>query len=259
MYYNVKVSFYGNEIQVSRYHYQIYKSDEGVILHEDNSKNNKQSFNSNKAGIKVDKQSDLLAEKFNSMRSARRSKQSIYEIVRSNEWDYFATFTFKENRYEYDICKDKLRFFLNNFKNRKCNIEYLCVPEQHDDGAWHFHALIKGDLTCFLSSTWHKNRYELIGYRLGKCELEPVRDSCRVSAYITKYITKDLGHTLKNKRRYFCSKGINKPFSMEYKIDRCCNTFDFILANFPDYYITYCRNSEFNDKKIEYIQLRKEK
>lgn len=258
MHYNLKISFYGEEIQISRYGYRIYKTEEEKkIKNEDDTKYNQQSSWNSPSSSKDCKQTDLACERFNKIRSQRRSKQSIYELVRANTWDYFATFTFREDRYNYDICKEKLRKFFNNFKQRKANIEYVVVPEQHKDGAWHFHGLLQGELDDYLSTTWRAGRYELVGYKLGKCELEKVRDTCRVSSYITKYITKDLGTTLKGKRRYFYSKGLNRPCVRELLIDNEQSTVDFILSNFPDCYITHCRSSEFNDNRIDYIQLRK--
>lgn len=261
MQYNVKLTFYGEEIQISRYHYKISKKDKEqmeMIFDEDDFKDNKQHDKAVKSDSKPDKQNLNDNDKFYQVRSQRRSKQSIYELVRANVWDYFATFTIAENRYDYDSCKERLRQFLKDFKKRKTQMEYLVVPEQHKDGAWHFHALLKGELADFLSETWHKDRYELVGYKLGKNEVEKVRDTCRVSSYITKYITKELGQTQKNKRRYFYSKGLNKPCVREMLINKENPTIDFVLNNFPEMEITHVRTSEFNGNKIEYIQLRKD-
>lgn len=255
MRYNVKVTYYNKEIQISRYGYKIYRVDEEMRVKD---VDNQTSVVSDKQSVVNRKKPAEDTDKNNKVRSERRSKQSIYEIARANEWDYFATFTMSENRYDYDSCKDRLRKFLNNFKGRKAgDLEYLVVPEQHKDGAWHFHGLLKGNIDAYLSKTWHKGRYELVGYNLGKCELENVKDTNRVASYITKYITKDLANTVKNKRRYFYSKGVNKGESVEMLIDRDISTIDFILGNFPEYDMTHIRTTEYNGNRIEYIQLKR--
>ena len=254
MRYNVKVTYYNNEIQISRYGYKIYRVDEEMKV---KNVDNQTSVVSDKQSAVNRKKPAEDTDKNNKVRSERRSKQSIYEIARANKWDYFATFTMSDNRYDYDSCKDRLRKFLNNFKSRKAvDLEYLVVPEQHKDGAWHFHGLLKGNIDAYLSETWHKGRYELVGYNLGKCELENVKDTNRVASYITKYITKDLANTVKNKRRYFYSKGVNKGKSVEMLIDRDISTIDFILGNFPEYDMTHIRTTEYNGNRIEYIQLK---
>ena len=186
--YNVKVTEYHNEIQVTFYDYGISKGDNDVKI-------NKQSFEPSEQSIKDSKQNtksvneEIKAEE-NRKRSTRRSKQSIYEIARANKWEWFATFTFKEDRYDYKLCKDRLRKWFDNFKTRKCNnFEYLCVPEKHKDGAIHFHALIKGDIKPFIANKgWNDEKYVFTCYKLGISELEPVRDTNRVSMYITKYL-----------------------------------------------------------------------
>lgn len=255
MRYNVKVTYYNNELQISRYGYKIYRVDEEMKV---NDVDNQTSNNYGKQSFVNRKKSDEDSDKDNKVRSERRSKQSIYEIARANDWDYFATFTMRDNRYDYDSCKDRLRKFLNNFKCRKVSdLEYLVVPEQHMDGAWHFHALLKGNIDAYLSETWHKGRYEIIGYNLGKCELENVKDTNRVASYITKYITKDLANTVKNKRRYFYSKGLKKGESVEMLIDRDISTIDFVIGNFPNYDMTHVRTTEYNGNRIEYIQLKR--
>lgn len=256
MHYNTKVTFYNNEIQISRYGYKIYKkSDKELIFKDDDETvvmSDKQSFISREKSIKD-------SDKNNNVRSVRRSKQSIYEIARANEWDYFVTFTMCNDRYNYDLCKSRLLKFLNNFKMRKVpDMEYLIVPEQHSDLAWHFHGLIRGNIDMYLSDTWRKDRFEIVGYKLGKCEVEKVKDTHRIASYITKYITKELANSLKNKRRYFYSKGIKKGDSVEMLVASDISNIDFVLGNFPEYEITYVRTTEYNGNRIDYIQLRRQ-
>lgn len=146
MKYNVKVTEYNNEIQLTVYSAYIHKTDEEV---KDEIVKRYTEFD--KQYTPTDEQDILSRIKTNQVRSMRRSKQVIYQICRANEWNYFATFTFASDRYDYESCKRRLQYFLNNFSKRKTHIEYLVIPEQHKDGAWHFHSLIQGDLSEFLT------------------------------------------------------------------------------------------------------------
>lgn len=257
--YNTKVTFYHNEIQISRYGYKLTRTNIKPKKESEKGENNKTTALSDKQSAFDNQKPAQDNDKANQVRSTRRSKQSIYAISRANRWDYFATFTFESNRYDYDSCKERMRNFLRNFKARKApDLEWLVVPEQHKDGAWHMHALLQGSLDAYLTQTWRSKRYALMGYNLGKCELEKVEDTGRVSSYITKYITKELADTMKNKRRYFYSKGLNKGEEKLLLVDKEISTADFILGNFPDYYMSHAKATEYNGNRIDYIQLKHE-
>lgn len=300
--YNVKITNYGNEMQIAYYprgvhtsvkHYmtddekaeyekadklafydKYYKKDcyalsevnlldsdftecsieEEVIKYvENNALYHKQHSRTASADVK-----DM--SKFNQARSVRRSKQSIYELARANTWNYFATFTFSDSswRYDYDTCKKKLRKWFNHFKERHVNIEYLAVPEQHKDGAWHFHALIQGDLSAYLVDFVRKGIKTLPQYKYGRNEFERVKDEKRVANYITKYVTKGLLISINHKRRYIYSKGLLKPDTYEYDISDDYSLWDFIDGNFlADYDITYQKSYFHAESVIQYIQLKK--
>lgn len=261
MAYNCKVIFYNNEIQINRYDYGIsvsenhYKSREEI---EESLENGTIDFEDNQQCSRVASSDFADRDKVNQARSLRRSMQSIYEIARSNSFDYFVTFTFSENRYDYDSCKSKLLQWLKNFQKRKARIEWLCVPEQHKDGAWHFHAMIQGDMSAYLVAGLHDGRYIIPSYRFGINELEPIRDSNRCAAYITKYITKELALCLKNKRRYFYSAGLKKPVTKEFYLEDNIDMFDFIAGNFPEYIMRYNKLVETHGYRVNYIQLAKQ-
>ncbi len=91
---------------------------------------------------------ELALKKDKSLRSSiNRSKRMIYDYGRSNIWDWFFTFTFESgndfDRYNYEACRKKVAEWFKNVRKRYCkDIKYLIVPEQHESGAWHFHALV---------------------------------------------------------------------------------------------------------------------
>ena len=77
-------------------------------------------------------------------RSVRRAKQTIYEIARNGQWDWFVTLTLSPdqvNRYDYGECSKKVSKWLNNLRRTCQDMKYLVVPELHKDGAYHFHGL----------------------------------------------------------------------------------------------------------------------
>ncbi len=253
--YNVKVTEYNNEIQVTFYNYAISEGDELIAeISEQYSFDSEQSIEDSKQNA-----NDTNKEIENRKRSTRRSKQGVYELARANSWTYFATFTFdddKIDRYDYKLCKEKLSIWLRNTKRRKCpSLEWLCVPEKHKDGAYHFHALLMGDIAPLIDfKGWNEEKYVFKSYRLGYSELECVRDTNRVSKYITKYISKDLLQGIDNARRYFYSSGVSKP--VVKKLYTKDNVADFLEANFPDKKIVYVNNADYGQKLIQYIQLK---
>lgn len=251
MKYNVKITEYDNEIQLSIYSSFIHKTEECI-----KNEISKHSIKRDKQSYPLDEQSIEDNIKINQIRSRRRSKQSIYNICRANTWDYFATFTFKDNRFDYEACKKKLQQFLNNFSKRKSHIEYLAIPEQHQDGAWHFHALIKGNIQKHLTQAWRNNRFQFKNFKHGINEIEFVKDTNRVSMYISKYITKELQDTLKNKRRFLCSRGLKRGKESFMEVEDI-NKFEFIRDNFSDYDITYVNMCSFGDGSVNYVQLKR--
>lgn len=166
--------------------------------------------------------------------SRKRTINSIYEIVRSNQWEWFLTFTFskeKVDRYNYDECAKKLSQWLKDMKKRHCpHMCYIVVPERHKDGAYHFHGLFSNcdgmdirDTGKTVIKKWtdskgrkrfkrSKEPIYLFGrYKLGWTTATAVKDSLRAGRYILKYITKDLVVNTKSKRRYWNSRNLEVP------------------------------------------------
>ena len=89
-----------------------------------------------------DYKKNQIANKF---RSCNRTKQAVFTYGRCAMWKYFITLTLDEkkiDRYDYDKCSNSVRSWLKNMQQRFApNLQYLVVPEQHKDGAWHFHGL----------------------------------------------------------------------------------------------------------------------
>jgi len=150
--------------------------------------------------------------------SLKRTKSIIYDYARANTWDYFITLTLnkeKVDRYNYDILTDKIKNWLDGFRRRNPDLKYIIVPEQHEDGAWHFHGLISNaDNENFIDSGQKTPNGEIVynfgSYNLGFTTATKIKDSAKVANYITKYITKVLMLKIENRKRYWNSRNLTK-------------------------------------------------
>lgn len=244
MSYNFKVYELGNgEIQICSY--PNFISSGGVNYGEEDidfSKSNikfieKYSKSISKSDSTTKDLSPELKEKYNMLRSVRRSKDSIYKLALCNEWDFFCTFTFdNENfRYDYSVCIKRFRKWLNNQKSRKCpDLIYLFIVEPHKDGAYHLHGLIKSKyFKNLLRPSWvNPAAFMVESYRFGISDVSCVEDPARVSNYITKYVTKDLFSSCSGRHRYFCSRDIKHPVSKTFNLNMSLQ--DFIETYYPD-------------------------
>ena len=172
--------------------------------------------------------------------SRNRTIQAIYKYSRQAVWEYFITLTFdpeKVQRYDFSECMKKTRIWLNHQKARYApDLQYLFVPEQHEDGAWHIHGVIarvgnmqitdsgrvsiNGKAYKRISGNQnHHTIYNLSGWKFGYSTATKVMDTHKVSTYITKYITKDLCESSKNRKRYYRSQNISEPKETEWLVE----------------------------------------
>lgn len=144
-----------------------------------------------------------------------RAKSKVKEYALCNDFRYFITLTIDKNKYDrYNLkayYKDLGQFIRNYNRIHKTKVDYVLIPEQHEDGAWHMHGLFNGILDKHLEV--NKNGYlEWKQYtkKFGYMSLDFVKDREKVASYITKYVTKDLAKSIKelNAHMYYCSKGL---------------------------------------------------
>ena len=179
--------------------------------------------------------------------SLKSTKKKVYDYAKSNEWEWFVTFTFspdKVNRYDYDECTKYLSKWFNNLKRSSPALSYLVVPEQHKDGAYHFHGLFSGinerqivwtgkyvvKRVRGLRSKFVRTKekiYKIGSYKLGWMTATKVREMEKVTSYITKYITKDMLNGLHGRKRYWCSRNLVLPLEEVFTLDA---TDRFILS-----------------------------
>lgn len=144
-----------------------------------------------------------------------RARTRVREIALCNDWEFFYTFTLdasKQDRYDLKSYVQSLGVWVGNFNKRyETHLGYLFIPEQHKDGAWHGHGLLHNVPLEALQK--NKFGYLSIPYyerRFGFVSLSPIRNKVACAAYITKYISKDMGSTnlSKGQRSFYSSRGL---------------------------------------------------
>lgn len=203
--------------------------------------------------------------------SLYRSRRIVRDLILCNYFDYFCTFTFNDsvvNRYDYKAVKQKLVKFFNNYRSRYSpSFRYLVVPERHQDGAWHFHGVVRGIRASdfIVPETILKREGEKLievpntpkyvswsKYSLGHFNCSLIRSHAACARYVAKYITKDLDSMDLGKQIVLHSQGLEMPelvfdednfpcqFTAETSTEFCKLAFlgdDFTVGDFvPEWY-----------------------
>ncbi len=232
--YNVKVYDYGSETEYRVYDKPINsgrKDNITTALDAETETSDKKK--------KSPKKDEKKSKDRSQLSSMNRTINKVYELTRSNEWEYFLTLTFnpqKVDRYNYDACIEAMKLFIHRTKYHNPDMKYVIVPELHEDGAYHFHGLfsqipkvqmIDSGVYSFGKYTFKKENipeelldkvrliYNMERYDFGHSDMQYVEDSKRAASYLTKYITKELVTNTPGKKRYWSSKNLNKPDTKE--------------------------------------------
>jgi hypothetical protein len=129
-----------------------------------------------------------------------RAKTRIKELALCNDWSHFVTLTLdgqKIDRYDLDGYVKKLGQWKSDYnKKYSTKLDYLLIPEQHKDGAWHMHGLMNGIAPTSLVTN-DKGYLDMPYYqsRFGYISLGVVKNDLKIANYITKYVTKALQAT----------------------------------------------------------------
>lgn len=191
---------------------------------------------------KIDRSRGINNKKL--LESIARSRSKVQEYALCNDWQYFVTFTIDGKKYDrFDLKKYKKDFsqFINNFnRGRQQKVKYVIIPEKHENGAWHMHAIFMGLSAADLKEytyeyPWPKTAvhsegaipnyirekidtgnpiyyWEEYEKRFGYNVFDVVQDKNKVSSYILKYFTKNLSKSIKdlNSNLYYPSHGLSK-------------------------------------------------
>lgn len=224
MQYNCRLFSYPSGSHVTVYKKTITRREKDIETSIENIKKNE---NFTKAHVDVNRTQE--AEEHSKNVSLSATKNRIYNIARSNDWKWFITLTFdrsKNDSSDYEIITRRLHAFLNHLQQRKCpDMKYLIVPELHKDGLhYHFHGLLSGvdNLRFCFSGKFDKNDnpiFNILDWSYGFTTATQVKDTQRASSYITKYVTKDIDLKLKHKKRYMCSRNIDRTEAEFFLVD----------------------------------------
>lgn len=157
--------------------------------------------------------------------SISRARRFVLDVCLSNNFSFFFTGTLSpETGDRFDIRwyhKKLSQFIRDQRKKYNSKIEFILVPEQHKNGAWHFHGLINVPDMALSKFPPTAPRRLLEGLyfnwpdyakSFGFVSLSPVRDFVACAFYMSKYITKDLGDRINDigGHLYYCSQGLNR-------------------------------------------------
>lgn len=171
-----------------------------------------------------------------------RARLVVREYALCNNWEWFGTLTFSKlkvgSRYDLEtLCRVLMQWLQNMRKRYYPKLKYLLVPEEHQDGAWHFHGFFSGisvsPLPPFAPLDLLQEGYlEWTDYRLrfGWCSFAPVRSPEGSAFYVTKYITKSLANSakLKGVHTHYQSRGLQRALPIGVRngwsplFDQCC-------------------------------------
>lgn len=178
----------------------------------------------------------INGEKFES--SLIRAKSKIFDLAFCNAWEFFFTGTLNSNsvgdRTDLPRLHKKLTQFIKDFNRlHNCKVKFLIVPETHADGvSWHFHGFLMG----FDDFSKYSRKFDLTNYPTMKIKeellrgfdvfswlqyersfgfntVEPIKNHECVAKYVTKYITKDVLHSVSQvgAHVYYRSRGLRVP------------------------------------------------
>lgn len=162
---------------------------------------------------KPEKKSDSRTIERKKIDNMKRAINKVYDLAQSNNWDWFVTYTFskeKVDRYDFSACLGGLKRHLRYLRDHACR--WLIVWEQHEDGAYHAHGLIAGDLPVdyALTAVDGTDVFNVHGYSAGYSTATRIKDTKRASTYICKYITKECS-VPPGQRRYLAARSLARP------------------------------------------------
>lgn len=151
--------------------------------------------------------------------SISRTKRNLKEICLCNNFTHFVTFTVNSencDRFSLDAVQDELKKINKKIRRKYKDYRYIFITEKHQDGAFHFHGLIKG-LSLNNGGFWYNDNgkitipiySERLGFDCVKEITTRENDYQKLCSYIQKYISKDMCKKY-NGQLYFCSKGLKK-------------------------------------------------
>ena len=150
------------------------------------------------------------------LRSMRRARAQLRRLALANSFDYFVTLTLdpeRIDRYDPAAVTKALSQWCSNMVKRH-GLRYVLVPEQHKDGAFHFHGFMAGEgLKAEDSGVKWDGRpvYNLPQWTLGFTTAQQLYGTYSAAVgYCCKYIGKQQGQRPLG-RWYYSGGALAKP------------------------------------------------
>ncbi|MDX9912959.1 MAG: hypothetical protein RBS77_00035 [Candidatus Moranbacteria bacterium] len=205
MYYHKKIIISGNYVE-------LYEYEQNLKRNFTRNKNKKKKI------VELEKEQlildFLIEDKKETKRlhkridSINRTRTSIRRIINSNQdLTKFYTLTFKKNIQDVKIANRFFNKFIMKMNYRYQQLKYIAIIEFQHRGAVHYHFL------CNLP--YIKSREVADVWEHGFIKIKRIKNVSNLGAYVCKYLQKDMeDERLFNKKKFFCSKNINKPIEV---------------------------------------------
>ena len=205
---------------------------------------------------KKDKNRKTETKLENVLRSQKRAKERIFDIVYLNKWDYFVTLTFNPNKVDsynnFEVMSKVKAWFA--YQRKKYSMSYILVPELHKKGRIHIHALVRyGNLRLVDSNRKNMHggiKYNVKSWHLGHSVAECVYGNpMQLAHYVTKYISKDIVKLFG--KYYWSSRDLIRDVPTEY----CNSNFNnidgtsYIVPNVSNLLLKYENHLHYDTKK----------
>jgi len=151
-----------------------------------------------KVGTELSKRKDSIA----------RTRTQIRRIINSNmDFTKFTTLTFKNHEKSVPVANKHFNKFIMRLNYKYGNFKYISVIEFQPCEAVHYH---------FLSNLPYIEKKELAEiWKNGYVKINKIKHVDNLGAYVCKYLQKDMTEKrLFNKKKFFCSKNIEKPIEI---------------------------------------------
>lgn len=256
MFYNTKIIDYGDYLHIEFFDKAIRRNETGEDIDEI-----KEKLKNEEKKKEIIEDNDKQDQEHSNKVSVNRSKNNLFRIARSNEWDLFITLTFDRKQVDSSDYKEVSKLvtrFLDKLRRYNPCMKYLIVPELHKDKThYHFHGLLyNANLDLINSGKVDKDGeviYNVNDWTWGFSTAMRIKSQSAVRNYIGKYITKELMNKLKYKKRYYASQNVNvcdEELSM-MKIDEI---YDLYGDN-----LSYIKTIDVNGyNRIKYLEIKKD-
>lgn len=179
------------------------------------------------------------AEGEDRLRSMRRARAKLRRLALANEFQWFVTLTLdpaRIDRYDPKAIMQTVNRWLDNMVRRH-GLRYILVPEQHKDGAYHFHGFFAGDVEAVPSGHYDQQGHEFYnlpqwGYGFTTA-LRLYGTYSAAVGYVCKYIGKQEGQRPMG-RWYYSGGGLSEP-------DKLYATLDYrdLTREYPNEYVEF--------------------